>query len=253
MSVGDANDRRSAPRQTVTLMVEYEDSDELVADFTENLSLGGTFIQTERVLEPGTPVQLQLSCPGLIDPIRLTGIVRWNRAASEGRYPGAGIEFSPYDQEVQARLEQVMTAIAERDPSVLGRIVDVLLVEDNVHVVNLLRDGLILSQDRIGKNVAFRFRIAGDGVSAVELIESQSFDAAIIDMYLPVLDGRQVIETIRKRSVTQFLPVIAISAGGRDAADAALDAGADRFLSKPVRLREIADALRALTGMAAAI
>lgn len=249
VAVGDPSERRASPRQTATLLVEYEGSDELVADFTENLSLGGTFVQTEREMAPGTRVQLQLSCPGLIEPIRLTGVVKWSRAGSDGAYPGAGIEFEPYDTEVQARLERIMTAIANRDPEVLGRIVDVLLVEDNVHVVNLLRDGLILARDRIGDKLAFRFRIARDGSSALHLIQGQRFDAAIVDMYLPVLDGREVITAIRGGSQTQFLPVIAISAGGRDAADAALDAGADRFLSKPVRLREIADALRALTAI----
>jgi CheY-like chemotaxis protein len=108
---------------------------------------------------------------------------------------------------------------------------------------------LILARHRIGENVAFRFRVAGDGGEAMALIEGHSFDAAIVDMYLPVLDGGAVIARIRKNQLTQFIPVIAISAGGRDAADAALAAGADRFLAKPVRLREIADALKVLAGL----
>jgi uncharacterized protein (TIGR02266 family) len=247
--VSDPSERRSEQRQPVTLLVDYEGPDDLVADFTENLSMGGTFVQTEREMAPGTRVRLVLSCSGLIDAIGLAGVVRWTRPRSDSLESGAGIEFEPYADDVRKRLAQIIEAIAVRDPAVIGRVVDVLLVEDNRHMVNLLRDGLILARDRIGENVAFRFRVAGDGGEAMALIEGHSFDAAIVDMYLPVLDGGAVIARIRKNQLTQFIPVIAISAGGRDAADAALAAGADRFIAKPVRLREIADALKVLAGL----
>lgn len=247
--MSDPSERRSEVRQPVTLLVDYEGPDDLVADFTENLSMGGTFVQTERDMVPGTRVRLVLSCPGLIDAIGLEGVVRWIRSSSDGVEAGAGIEFEPYGDGVREGLARIIEGVAAGDPAVIGRVVEVLLVEDNRHMVNLLRDGLILARNRIGENVAFRFRVAGDGAEAVALIEGSSFDAAIVDMVLPVLDGGAVIARIRKNQLTQFIPVIAISAGGRDAADAALAAGADRFLAKPIRLREIADALKVLAGL----
>lgn len=232
-------------------MVDYPDSGDLISDYTENLSMGGTFVITERAMSVGTRVRLLISCPGLIDPIALTGVVRWTREGSDIE-PGVGIEFEPYDDEVRSRLAEIVTAIRERDPAVIGRIVDVLLVEDNRHVVNLIRDGLRLGRRFMTTDAVFRVHTAGDGSEAMGLLETQRFDAAIVDMYLPLIDGRTLITEIRKSALNQYLKVIAISAGGREAADAALEAGADRFLSKPIRLREFANAIGALTGVESA-
>lgn len=226
-------------------MVDYADSEELVSDYTENLSMGGTFVLTDRPFDDGARVQLLLSCPGLIEPIALTGVVRWARDGAES---GVGIAFEPYDEAIRERLENIIAAIHEGDPAVIGRIIDLLIVEDNRHVVNLIRDGLRLGRSRLAADAVFRFHTAGDGSEALGLVDGQRFDAAIVDMYLPVVDGASLITAIRRSALNQYLKVIAISAGGREAADAALAAGADRFLSKPIRLREVADAIGALTG-----
>lgn len=244
--MGDSSDRRGERRELVTLMVDYADRDDLVSDYTENLSMGGTFVLTGRSIEVGARAQLLLSCPGLIDPIPLTGIVRWRRAGSDVE-TGVGVQFEPYNETVRKRLGQIMTSIRAGDPSVIGRVVNVLIVEDNRHVVNLIRDGLRLGRHRLESSASFRFHTATDGAVALELLEHRQFDAAIVDMFLPVVDGQTLITAIRANVASQYLKVIAISAGGREAADAALAAGADRFLSKPIRLREVADALAALT------
>ena len=44
-SEGDGENKRRHERKPVTLVVEYEGADDLVADFTENLSSGGTYVQ----------------------------------------------------------------------------------------------------------------------------------------------------------------------------------------------------------------
>ncbi len=240
------SNRRLEDRAPLTLLVDYPDRDDLVSDFTENLSMGGTFVRTERELTIGSQIRLLLSCPGLIEPIALRGLVRWTRPALETADAGAGIQFTEYDEEVRRRLRHVIDGIASNNPDVIGQEVNLLVVEDNKHIVDFIRDGLTLGRNTLGESVAFQFTIARDGRSAVELLKSQSFDAAIIDVYLPELDGIAVIEKARASQSTQFLPIVAISAGGRDAADRALAAGADRFLSKPIRLKEVLDALRSI-------
>lgn len=246
--MGGPGDRRGEHRELVTLLVDYADGQDLVSDYTENLSMGGTFVLTERTVVLGSRVQLLLSCPGLIDPIPLTGVVRWQRAGT-GVETGVGVQFEPYDETVRRRLSAIMDSIREGDPKVIGRVVNVLIVEDNRHVVNLIRDGLRLGRQRLGA-ATFRFHTATDGATALELLDKHQFDAAIVDMFLPVVDGETLITAIRSRPASQYLKVVAISAGGREAADAALGAGADRFLSKPIRLREVADALGALVATA---
>src|SRR5579864_7014891 len=96
------DDKRKSDREPVTLYVEYEGADDLVGDFTENLSDGGTFVATNRQLPLGTEVHLVLSFPGLLEPIAIAGTVRWHRGAfateASGDIvaePGAGIEFAP--------------------------------------------------------------------------------------------------------------------------------------------------------------
>ena len=98
------DEKRRDNREPVTLFVEYEGADDLVGDFTENLSSGGTFVATTRELPIGTSVQLVLGFPGLLEPIGIEGVVRWKRGTenSEGD-AGAGIEFEAGPARERAR------------------------------------------------------------------------------------------------------------------------------------------------------
>src|SRR3954454_16834227 len=100
--MADQNDKHKSAREAVTLFVEYEGADDLVGDYTENLSSGGTFVATNRELPIGTQIQLMLGFPGLLEPIAVVGIVRWTRGTrtggelqGDGEEAGAGIEFEP--------------------------------------------------------------------------------------------------------------------------------------------------------------
>jgi Tfp pilus assembly protein PilZ len=73
----DGREQRKDVREPVTLVVEYEGADDLLGDYTENLSNGGTFVATNRELPIGTAVQLVLGFPGLLEPIRIDGTVKW--------------------------------------------------------------------------------------------------------------------------------------------------------------------------------
>ena len=247
-----ADDKRSSDREPVTLFVEYEGADDLVGDYTENLSSGGTFVATNRELPIGTQIQLVLSFPGLLEPIAIQGTVRWTRgnAANAGVIPpgdeaGAGIEFQPGPARDQ--LAQVVNRIRTRDPKTVSRLFRVLVVEDNRHVATLINDGLHGSAKReFGGGVSFLVRNAEDGRQAVELLRREAFDALIVDVYLPVVDGPHVIAMARKELGLVELPIIAVSAGGPTARDAALAAGANIFLDKPMRLRQVIDTIQKL-------
>ncbi len=236
-------DRRRETREAVTLVVDYEGIDDLLSDYTDNLSTGGTFVHTQRTFEVGTEINLILSFPGLIKPITLPGIVRWTRTDTE---PGVGIEFKDYDEDVRVKLQEIIDSIAQRDPGYVSRLIRVLVVEDNPHVARLIRDGLDGGAARMGANFAFNFRICGNGQDALELLATQEFDAVIIDIYLPVLDGPTVIERLRADERTCRMPVIAVSAGGQSARESAMRAGADFFLDKPMRLRQVIESMKKL-------
>jgi uncharacterized protein (TIGR02266 family) len=241
----DGDEKRRTRREPVTLFVEYEGADDLVGDFTDNLSSGGTFVTTNRSLPVGTQVQLVLSFPGLLEPIAIEGTVRWTRGESELGDPGAGIEF--VDGGARDVLAGLVDRIRRRDPRVMARLLRVLVVEDNRHVAQLIQQGLTGATRRdYGGGVTFAFRDAEDGRSALEMLRNEDFDALIIDVYLPVLDGPTVIAVARKELGLAELPIIAVSGGGEAARAAAIAAGANIFLDKPMRLRRVIETMQRL-------
>lgn len=243
--MSDGEEKRRATREAVTLFVEYEGADDLVGDFTENLSSGGTFVSTNRSLPIGTQVQLVLSFPGLLEPIAIEGIVRWTRGGNAAGDAGAGIEFAPGP--ARDALATVVDRIRSRDPRTMARLLRVLVVEDNRHVAELIQSGLTGSQRRdFGGGVSFVFRNAEDGRSALEMLRDEAFDMLIIDVYLPILDGPTVIACARRELGLDELPIIAVSAGGDPARDAAIEAGANIFLDKPMRLRKVVETMQRL-------
>jgi len=242
----DGADKRRHERRGVLLRVDYDGVDDLLGDFTENLSSGGTFVVTSRQMEIGAPVRLVLSFPGLLQPIHVDGVVRWTRGGVEGTElePGIGIEFT--DAATRDHLAHLIERIRRGDPGVFQRIVRVLLVEDNPHVAELIREGLKGSSKRETGNLSFEFQEATNGREALALLRSHTFDAMIVDIYLPIIDGVQVITAVRQELGQPDLPIIAVSAGGEAARIAALGAGANIFLDKPMRLRQVIDTMRGL-------
>ncbi len=235
-------EQRKTARIPVRLIVEYEDADDFLGDYTENLSAGGTFIHTTRTFEAGTKVHLLLSFPGLLQPITLEGVVRWSRG---GKQPGVGLEFQ-HSRDFE-KLGTLVQAIEARDPRAVARVVRVLVAEDNPHISELICNGLGASAKRtFGDALMFNFATAENGASAIELLRTSPFDVAIIDLFLPILDGVRVIDLARGDLGLVDLPIIAISAAGETARSSALAAGANLYLEKPMRLREVLDSMRQL-------
>jgi DNA-binding response OmpR family regulator len=116
--------------------------------------------------------------------------------------------------------------------------VKVLVVEDEVRLAVSLRKGL--------QSEGYTVEIAGDGESGLWQAENGAFDAIVLDIMLPKLNGFQVCAQLRERGV--WTPILMLTAkdGEHDIAEA-LDTGADDYLTKPFSLVELAARLRALT------
>ena len=113
----------------------------------------------------------------------------------------------------------------------------ILLAEDDT----LLGDGL-----RAGLRLAgFQVDWVHDGLAAERELRAQPYAAAVLDLGLPLMDGLDVLASVRRAGVT--LPVLVLTA--RDAVPdriKGLDTGADDYVVKPVDLDELAARLRAL-------
>ncbi|MCE9578230.1 MAG: TIGR02266 family protein [Deltaproteobacteria bacterium] len=235
-------DKRQHLRAPITLRVDYDGADDLIGDYTENLSHGGTFVATSRAVALGTAIRLVLSFPGLLEPIALDGVVRWVRTEED---PGVGIAFEPGPG--KDRLTALIERLKNRDPRLVTRVVKILIVEDNPHVAELIREGLRGSSKRSFEDpLQFDFKMADNGREAIDYLRAGPFDAVIIDIYLPVMDGAAVIAAARGELGLTTLPIIAVSAGGDSARRAALAAGANMFLDKPMRLRQVIETMRRL-------
>jgi CheY-like chemotaxis protein len=85
---------------------------------------------------------------------------------------------------------------------------------------------------RASLNRDYRFAEASDGVVALQLARELVPDAVILDLMLPRLSGLEVLGELRSDERLQNIPVLVMTAWN-DTYDAALAAGADRFIAKP--------------------
>ena len=74
----------------------------------------------------------------------------------------------------------------------------------------------------------------------------QALEFILVLDLAPVLDGPKVIHQARHELGLTDLPIIAVSAGGDSARRSALEAGANIFLDKPMRLRQVIDTIQRL-------
>ena len=93
---GDEDGDRRSARPPIELKVEYKKLNTFFADYTRNISKGGTFIRTDRPLDVGTEFVFALTVRNLDEPLRLRGRVKWIIVPADGTEdapPGMGIEF----------------------------------------------------------------------------------------------------------------------------------------------------------------
>jgi two-component system OmpR family response regulator len=113
----------------------------------------------------------------------------------------------------------------------------ILVVEDSAALAAQLRDALVAAH--------FVVDHAPDGEEALFLGETEPYDAVVLDLGLPRLDGLTVLR--RWRAAGRAMPVLILTA--RDSWTekvAGLDAGADDYLAKPFAMGELLARLRAL-------
>lgn len=112
----------------------------------------------------------------------------------------------------------------------------VLVVEDEESFVEALKVGL--------KREGFRVEVARDGEQALSMFDVVRPDVVLLDVMLPRLSGIEVCRELRKRSTT---PIIMVTAKGAEIDTVVgLEVGADDYVTKPYRLRELTARMRAV-------
>lgn len=116
MEESSPSDRRQELRAPIELKVEYKRLNTFFADYTRNISRGGTFIKTTRPLPIGTEFLFKLFVPHLGDALRIQGEVQWiitEADVTEGRAgdqaeAGMGIRFTYREGSTQEEIDRVV-------------------------------------------------------------------------------------------------------------------------------------------------
>jgi EAL domain-containing protein (putative c-di-GMP-specific phosphodiesterase class I)/DNA-binding response OmpR family regulator len=114
----------------------------------------------------------------------------------------------------------------------------ILLVDDDSGVRGLVALAL--------RREGFEVLEAGGGQAALDVVQTESVDLVVMDVGMPAMSGTEVVRTLRARSETATLPIVLITGSGdENSVIEGLEAGADDFLPKPVRLDELVARVRA--------
>ncbi|MEE3717238.1 PAS domain S-box protein [Tumidithrix elongata RA019] len=108
----------------------------------------------------------------------------------------------------------------------------ILLAEDNLASVETFSNYLL--------SRGYKIILAENGLEAIELATSQMPDLILMDIQMPKMDGLEAIRQIRTNSQLAGIPIIALTALAKSSdRERCLAAGANEYLSKPVRLKQL--------------
>ena len=112
--------------------------------------------------------------------------------------------------------------------------------------------GLVRALSTILEHSGYEVDAVTDGLSTFEHLRRVAYDAAILDIMMPGIDGIEVLR--RARALGNAVPIIMLTAKGEvDDKVQGLDAGANDYLTKPFAAKELLARIRALTRAASAL
>jgi signal transduction histidine kinase/CheY-like chemotaxis protein len=189
-------------------------------------------LDAEGTGKPGTGLGLALS-KGLVE--QMGGSIG---VSSE---PGVGTTFYVDLQAAEPAAPAGTQGASRQRGPMAGTL---LYVEDDAANIRLVADVFAAES---GVNVLATTR----GASAVDLVERHHVDAVLLDVNLPDMDGESVLTGLRRRPATASTPVIVVSADATEATrQRLLAAGAVAYVTKPIEVAQLVDAVRAALGQA---
>jgi two-component system alkaline phosphatase synthesis response regulator PhoP len=119
----------------------------------------------------------------------------------------------------------------------------ILVVDDEIYIVHILDFSLGME--------GYEVVTALDGEQALEKLQSERPDLIVLDIMMPKLDGYEVCKAIKSNSETRHIPVILLSAKGRNVDQKmGFDVGADDYITKPFSPRKLVERINQLLGQA---
>ena len=239
-------------RRRVFLRAELESQGREAIGHTREISEAGVVVRAEPALPVGARARVRLSLPRHVAPLCFDGtVIEVGGSGQPGDPPTMTLRFDVPSEDARRGLLAVLDRIDAddaadpADPPKKATRYRILIVDDNPMIRDLFSYGVRKYFRR--SQQAVEVDVAADGLSAWNLLSAGGYDVAVIDFYLPVLDGARLCARLRGDSALAETVVVGISAGGHEAREAMLAAGADLFLHKPVVLRDLFTTLERLT------
>lgn len=147
--------------------------------------------------------------------------------------------------------DEIISAFAEKPyPATVAEITDnqsgghkglVLLVEDNLINQQVASELL--------RSAGYEVDLADNGQIALEMVEQRQYDAVLMDIQMPVMDGLTATRELRKKYDRETLPIIAMTAHAMSGdREKSLAAGMNAHITKPIMLNELFDTLSEWVG-----
>ncbi|MFZ4557989.1 MAG: response regulator, partial [Pseudanabaena sp.] len=135
-----------------------------------------------------------------------------------------GQDFSGHSQIGQSQTEELISPL-------------ILLAEDN--------EANIATFSSYLEARGYRILSATDGQQAISLAKAEHPDLILMDIQMPVMDGMEAIKLIRLDPNLADIPIIALTALAMEGdRDRCLEVGANEYLSKPIKLKALADTIQ---------
>ena len=117
----------------------------------------------------------------------------------------------------------------------------ILVVDDEIYIVHILDFSLGME--------GYEVITALDGEQALEKLKTEKPDLIVLDIMMPKLDGYEVCKAIKSSPDTRHIPVILLSAKGRNVDQKlGFDVGADDYITKPFSPRKLVERINQLLG-----
>ncbi|MGR6835639.1 response regulator [Syntrophomonas erecta] len=114
----------------------------------------------------------------------------------------------------------------------------VLVVDDEAYIVELVKFNL--------EKEGYKVLVAGDGLSALEMVKKERPDLVLLDIMLPKIDGLEVCRTLKQDDEYNTIPIIMLTAKGEEIDTVlGLEMGADDYIKKPFSPREMVARVKA--------
>ncbi|WP_404413334.1 response regulator [Vreelandella aquamarina] len=120
---------------------------------------------------------------------------------------------------------------------------NILVVDDEPNIV--------LSLEFLMEQAGYSVTTAENGEQALACVENATPDLILLDISLPGISGFDVLEQLRARQATEHLPIIMLTAHGREVErEKGMAMGADDYITKPFSTQSLVEKVRQLMGEA---